>query len=194
MPKGYRLNTKGRWIHDKGSGKRGYASNAEIEDAFLRDAGYFKNKAGRYQKVAGGQFASKTEIEEAKTGGANARINQMTWNKIKYNTEDYKGFLSWAKDSWTGRNQGKDRTQAILESTGAANMNEAYSMYRESKAGLLRESILAIDEETLIKEFSGFLGPDMESYINDLRKMDRNQLYDEANKQANSYADIYGKF
>lgn len=195
MPKGFRLNKLGRWFHEKGTKLAGkLASKAEVEAAFLREAGIFKNKAGRYQKVSGGQFASKAEVEAARTGGANERINQMAWNKIKYNTDDYKGFLEWTKDSWTGRNQGKDRTQAILESTGAANMNEAYNMYKSSKAGLLYESIKNIDAVTLAKEFSDFLDRDIQAYVQELRAMSRDERYDEAKAQRAAYEAMYGKY
>lgn len=194
MPKGFRLNKRGLWYHEKGTPKGGkIASNAEVEAAFLRDAGYFQNKAGRYQKVAGGQFATKAEIEAAKTGGANERINLMEWNKIKNNTDDYKGFLSWTKDAWTGRNRGQDRTQAILQSTGTSNMSEAFKAYKQSKAGLLYESIKRIDAATLIKEFSDFLDRDMTAYINELRAMTKEERYDEAKAQQAAYIATYSR-
>lgn len=193
MPSGLRLTKTGRYQHAKGTEKAGkFASAAEVEAAYLRDAGYFQNRAGRYQKVSGGQFATNAEIEEAKTGGANTRINEMTWNQITNNPEEYRGFLNWSKEGWTGRQKGTDPTQGILNITGTKNLNEALNVYQGSKAHLLYESIKKIDGATLIREFSGFLDRDMTAYIEELRQMTKEERYDEAKAQEQAYIAMYG--
>lgn len=193
MPRGLSLTKSGRYQHAKGTEKAGkFASAAEVEAAYLRDAGYFKNRAGRYQKVAGGQFATKAEIEEARTGGANTRVNEITWNQITNNPEEYKGFLNWSKGGWTDRNRGVDPTEGILNITGTKNLNEALQVYAGSKSRLLYNSIKYIDGATLIREFSGFLGPDVSAYIEELRRMTKEERYDEAKVQEEAYIAKYG--
>ena len=201
MPFGFKLDKGGRW---RGPGGR-FAKIQDVENAFIRAAGFFQDKAGRWRETGSGRFAKKSDVEIGKQAGVidmgialennkNERINVMEWNKIKNNPEDYRGFLNWTKESWTGRNRGNDRTQAILDATNSRNISEAYKKYKTSKAGLLYESIKNIDAATLIKEFSSFLNTDMQAYIQYLRKLGigSQELYDEAKAQQMAYIAKYG--
>ena len=188
----------GRWRN--ASGNR-FASKKDVKNAIISDWGLFQNKSNRWQQKAGGAFARKAEVEriqqvaENRSKAANERVNVMEWNNIKNDNVDYRGFLEWTKEAWTGRNRGKDRTSAILYATGAENMHEAFSMYKLSKANLLYESIKNIDASTLINEFKGFLPDDIYGYIQELRDMGigSDELYAEAIKQTNAYIAQYGR-
>lgn len=194
-----RKDDSGRYRWKKGTERAGrFASKAEMENEILLESGYRQVRGGRYQYAAGtekaGQFAPKIEVEEARTGARNERINLMTWNRLNAEKKndagfsDLQGFLDWGKAAWTGRNAvpREERTAKIIEAAEARNLEEAWGKYTASQSYKLYNAIKCIDEATLKKEFSS-IAADIDGYISDLRKMTKEELYEEAKSQAASW-------
>ena len=125
----------GRWRNK--SGNR-FASKKSVQESIIEDWGLFQNKSNRWQQKAGGAFARKAEVEriqqvaENRSKAANERVNVMEWNNIKNDNVDYRGFLEWTKDAWTGRNRGKDRTSATTQALPREFRH--WDVYRGNKA------------------------------------------------------------
>ena len=178
------VQSKGKW-RNKGR----FASTANVEESQLRSAGLYRDRGGRYQHTTGG-FATKKEVEEAKEGARNERVNIMMEQKIAaMDKEDKAGFWVWAKKAYTGRNrpkQGQDIFEKIIERTHTKNLAETWEAYVNSASGKLYNAIRNVDEDTLKKEFSS-LTKDIDSFIERLRDMTKEERYEVARDMSRAW-------